>query len=194
MEWDEIIRNPDILNNNIVLEEGILNTFKKMIDTVYKHSKTLNKHSHDGLISQLKSATTNGWKFIKAAFQLYNKKITKDEFETKWHSLKPHKKEIMHFLINLDILTLHLITGPIEIIGVITGIHIDEIIADKLKNDGIKSDKDTGLIANLYSITKQLKDKVESILTGEHKEKAETAILNLAASLPGPTPEEFGLK
>jgi len=193
LEWNEILANPSILDDNVMLEEGITDTFKGMIDTVYKHSATLKKHSHGGLLSQLKSAATNGWKFLKAVVQFYNKKITEEEFKAAWEALKPNHKEIMDFLINLDMITLHMVTGPLHMIGAITGIHIDHIVGERLKKAGIKTDSEAGLITNLYAITKQLKDKVVSVLSGENAEKASAAIINLAAALPGPTPEEYGL-
>ena len=164
-----------------------------MMDKVYSHSNTLKKHSRGGLLSQLKSATTNGWKFLKAVIQVYNKKITEEEFKAVWETLKPSHKEIMDFLINLDMITLHMVTGPLHLIGAITGIHIDHIVGERLKKAGIKTDSEAGLITNLYDIAKQLKDKVSKVLSGENAEKAAAAITNLAASLPGPTPEEFGI-
>jgi len=193
LEMQEILRKPELLDEGFILEEGITDSFKKMMDTVYKHSNTIKKHAHGGLISQIKNATTNGWKFLKAVVQFYNKKITEDEFKAVWEELKPSQKEIMDFLINLDMVTLHLITGPLHLIGAITGIHLDHIVAERLKKSGIETDSEAGLITNIYNIAKQLKDRVTTILDGEAKEKAVAAVTNLAAALPGPTPEEFGI-
>jgi|APSaa5957512535_1039671.scaffolds.fasta_scaffold52938_2 hypothetical protein len=107
----------------------------------------MNMHKGTGLLQQIASSG----KFIK---NLFLAAIKKDKEGVKKVMATIKKEDLIKFLLNVDQLTLHMLTGPIHFIEAVTGIHITanikhviakskDIIDDIIKNIGnIKSDLD----------------------------------------------------
>lgn len=179
-------------NNEFVLEEGIVDLYQSTLTKVYGSAQSLIKGS--GLIGQLTKTIKNTGAISVALFTYLKSNHTEEDiatFKAAWENVKPKKEHIFEFLINLDMVTLHAITGPMHLLHAITGINLEAVIDHKLKSYGLNTDSSLGLVGNIYTLAAQIKEKVKALIHGEEQEKVLAAVNNLATALPGPTPHQF---
>jgi hypothetical protein len=176
----------------ITLNEGFKDAFTDTMGKVYGLADKVLQGS--GLIAQLAKGLAS-LKEIGTALYTYIKSghtpADIEAFKSVWDQIKPDAKTIYEFLLNLDMVTLHAVTGPLHLLYAITGIDMEKIIEHKLAKVGLSTDKSLGLLGNLYTLAQQIKDKVKANISGEEQQRVLAAVDNLAASLPGPTPVGF---
>jgi len=126
------------------LNEGVVDSTKsfmnkigeiidKKVNPVAKKAG-LHIETKKGLLQYLAAATTSVAKLLYYAVDYYYNK-NKDSKEKMIELAKSVKKEdIIDFLLKLDTLTLHLISGPIHQLDALTGTHIWANIKSKAKN------------------------------------------------------------
>jgi hypothetical protein len=114
-----------------------------------------------GLLSYLKDIGVGGSQMLYYAFQVYYHKdeSAKDKIKELTKSVK--KEHIIDILMKLDVLTLHLITGPLHIIEAVTGWNILSHIKGKIDSSDKKA---KSAIEAIESLGKDLDDKLKSQL------------------------------
>ena len=148
--------------NNSVNEE-IVSNIKDGLSNVMKKSGIHVKQSK-GLIHILLSAEKGLEILVYHAFMVFYKY---DDKQVEYHQeqavkqlKKINKEDILDFLLKLDTLTLHIVSGPLHMIDALTGTHIWANV--KQKAESIKK-RATDAISSLES----LKDKLEGKLKGQ---------------------------
>ncbi len=145
-----------ILMDSYDVNEGIVQDIKGKLKSLLMktgvHVKT-----GDGLIQQLSRATTNIGKFMYHAFMGYynNDKSHKDKVKELKDSVS--RQDILDFLLRLDMVTLHAVTGPIHMIDALTGMHIWADV--KKKAEPVKK-----VAHKAITSLEQLKDKLDGKL------------------------------
>jgi len=92
-----------------MLDEGIFDMLNNFANKV-----GLEIEKTDGIIQNIKKFSSTGGKMIIAAIKGDKEKIKKLSTEI-------DKSDFLKFVYNLDILTMHFITGPIHLIAAVTG-------------------------------------------------------------------------
>jgi len=122
-----------------------------------------------GLVHYLASAGINTAKLIYHAINYYYNKDEKSKERIKEIIKSVKKEDLIDFLLKLDTLTLHLITGPIHTIDALTGTHIwaniktkAETMMDKAKKaitylESLKSDVEGRLKKQIQKYADSLK-------------------------------------
>lgn len=92
-----------------------------------------------GLISILKNVGKHISKTIILAIKAYAKKDDKSKEDLRVHiNKRVSKQEMLDFILRLDQLTLHAITGPIHMIDALTGWHLAADLHSASKTDVVK--------------------------------------------------------
>lgn len=129
-----ISESADSLNEEELTEASILaGLTDKLGDVLPKAGLKL--HKGKGLLSYVKDFTGTAGKMIIAA-------IKKDKEQIKKLSQEFEKADFIDFLLKLDMVTMHLVTGPIHMVDAVTG---------------------WDLMANLKAHTKKAEDTLETI-------------------------------
>ena len=119
--------------------EGMVDDFKTMMKKLKAKFNDIAKKAglhiekSDGLIQQLIKAGGNVGKLIYYAFMAYYNNDPKMKEKAKEISDSVTKEQIMDFLLKLDTVTLHLLTGPLHTLDALTGLHIWPNIKDKIE-------------------------------------------------------------
>ena len=144
-----------------VLTEGLKLNFKGILDKMGLHAHK----GSSGLIQTLAKVGTHVSKIIFHAFKARNNEDSKIKLQELLKK-KGSKEEIIHFLLQLDQVTLHMVTGPIHIIDALTGWHIGAKIKDKAM-DGIARVKHAqeDLEKAKKSYTGEIVKKIQDIIT-----------------------------
>ena len=119
---DELNEAVDYIQSPLLTEEG-----GGKIDSILKKVGLHAKKTKPGLIKQFKNAGVGMIKFFVA--------LVKGDTETikKMANKEIKKEDVIEFLVNLDMATLHLFTGYIHSIEAITGWHIGANLHKKTK-------------------------------------------------------------
>ena len=114
------------------LTESIISNIKNKIKLLIKKAG-LHVKSGEGLIHHLIKASKGISQIIYHSFNAYynNNKESKEKVKEISKSLK--KEDILDFLLKLDMVSLHMVTGPIHIIDALTGMHIWANIKGKVE-------------------------------------------------------------
>jgi hypothetical protein len=108
------------------MDEGIGDALKNMKGKVTKVLKKAGIHIQqgEGLIQQLTKAHKGVGQLIYYSFIAYynNDQKAREKVKEIMISLKP--EHILDFILRLDVLTMHLLTGPIHMLDALTGTHI----------------------------------------------------------------------
>jgi gas vesicle protein len=86
-----------------------------------------------GLLSYLKDIGIGGTQMLYHAFNVYYNKDQKSREKIRELALSVKKEHIIDILLKLDVLTLHMITGPLHIIEAVTGWGIFHRIKNKIE-------------------------------------------------------------
>ena len=130
-------------------------------------------HAHKsgpGLIDYIKQ-------FTKGAGQLILAAIKGDEKKIKELSKSIKKEDLLDFLIKLDTITLHLISGPIHMIDALTGWHIGPAIKKT-------AEKSKDIIKKIWQAILNIKDNVKKIMGPEHQKTVLFNLQKIEKSLP----------
>lgn len=142
-----------IIEMLVIMESGD-NLTEGLLDNV-ANKLGFKIHKSKGIIKHLANASKGLSKMIVAA-------IKGDREKVKEIAKTVKKKDVMDFLLKLDMATLHMITGPIHLINAITGWDLEVDMNHKSSTDTIK-----GLISQIKDkITKVLEPKKVSQYTG----------------------------
>lgn len=115
------------------LNEGIGDFAKKVGDFLPKIG--LHAHKvHGGLIGMLKKAGSTMAKFFWHAMKAATGNEESKKIVKEMANKEIKKEDLIHFLVKLDTVTLHLVSGPIHMIEAITGWHIGANIKTDVKN------------------------------------------------------------
>ena len=159
---DELDLALDIVEMGL-FESGLLNIEEGIEQTINKYLQKagVKVHTRKGLIQYLISAGKGLGKLFLAA-------LKGDKEEVKKIAKSVKKEDVIDFLLKLDTVTYHLLTGPIHMIDAVTGWHIWAAIEDKIKNSTF-----------LDKLKQALQKAKELVKTAFSKEKAkEKAILD----------------
>ena len=149
-------------------EEGVVNealklNFKGLLDK-------FGLHAHKGSAGLIQTLAKVGAHVSKIIFHAI-KAPTNEESKAKLQELlkkKGTKEELVQFLLQLDQVTLHLVTGPIHMIDALTGWHIGAKIKDKAI-DGV------GMIKHALEDL----EKAKNSYTGDLAQKIHEIIANI---------------
>jgi hypothetical protein len=128
-----------VLMDSLECNEGLKDDFqtmmKKLKDKFNKVIKKTGLHieKSDGLIQQLIKAGGNVGKLIYYVFMAYYNNDNEMKKKAQEIASSVTKEQIMDFLLKLDTVTLHLLTGPIHTLDALTGLHIWPNIKDKIE-------------------------------------------------------------
>ena len=167
-EQEQFIIEYALLHEDELLTEGFWDTIKKKISgskaivgKLEKLGITFKKEDA-GLIGIL---VKSGVKLAKALLLIMSWKkafLTRDEvakarIKEEWRILSKsiNKKELVAFLINLDMVTMHLITGPIHAFKALTGYELEVFHHGKVKD-------------TVHEVIKTVKSKLASIISPNH--------------------------
>jgi hypothetical protein len=122
----------------------------------------LHVQKHDGLVQQaMKGGTILAkfvWYAIKAATGDKDAKVKVKEMANS----EVKKEDVLSFLLNLDMATLHVFTGPIHFIDAVTGWHLWANVKEKAGKGFEKAKK---ALDNLIDVAKSTEQKIASKLT-----------------------------
>jgi len=139
--------------NEDLLEEGLKD---------FLHKMGIHASKTNGLIDYFIGFTKNTGKLVLAA-------INNDRAEVKRIAGLLDRATVIDFLLKLDQVTLHLVTGPIHMIDAITGWHIGAAIEATAKKAGT-------IISDIWKYIKEIKAKIEGNFD---KTKAKILLRNL---------------
>lgn len=140
-------------------------------------NKWLNKvglkiHKSKGVIDYLKDFTTGSGKLILAA-------IKGDSNKVKELLKSINKEDFMDFLLKLDTLTLHIVTGPIHFIDALTG-------WDIMANLKHISTNASNMLKIFYDGINKVKTSIEKVLGGQRKIRMLKIVNALEYNMPKP--------
>ena len=162
-----LVEKEEYLNENldILSEEMILEDIKSWLN---KYG--LKIHKGDGIIDYLKQFSTGAGKLILAA-------IKGDKEEVKRIANSLEKEKVVDFLFKLDMVSLHLITGPIHVIDAITG-------WDLVANLKQATKKTPSIIKDILDSIKDIKNKVVKVFDKKHYSQIILNLSNIEQSIP----------
>ncbi|KFZ25653.1 MAG: hypothetical protein KQ78_02146 [Candidatus Izimaplasma bacterium HR2] len=154
-------------DKTIINEAFSLNTFKTGMDALMKKIGLHTHKSGEGLIAiALKSGKVMSefvWHALKAAVGNEESKVRVKELA----NTEIKKEDFVNFLLKLDTVTLHMITGPIHMIDAITGWHIGTHIKSKVEDTLTKAKNAIkNLIDAAKGTEKSVKKKLKSLMNG----------------------------
>ena len=178
----EILEYIENYNSDIYLSEGVFDKLKSKLGSIVSKIESLGlkfEKMDKGLIG---SAIQSGQSIGKAVTLLiaYNKAKKNNDSESQsvikqqWKQQvgkQVNKKDLAAFLYNLDMLSMHLITGPLHMFKALTGYELEFFkhakeggAIDAIKNH-LSSIKDK--IKNIFDKKKasKIKDKIETVET-----------------------------
>jgi len=129
---DNII-NESVVKSSKEFLSKIGDILNKKVDPVVKKAG-LHIETKKGLLQYLAAATTGVAKLLYYTVDYYYNKNDKSKEKMIELAKSVKKEDIIDFLLKLDTLTLHLISGPIHQLDALTGTHIWANIKNKTKN------------------------------------------------------------
>jgi vesicle coat complex subunit len=137
MAFIEACMNNTINEGVVDSAKGFLNKigdiFKNKVEPVAKKAG-LHIETKKGLLQYLSAASTGVAKLLYYAVDYYFNKNEESKKKMIELAKSVKKEDIIDFLLKLDMLTLHLISGPIHQLDALTGTHIWANIQNKTKN------------------------------------------------------------
>jgi vesicle coat complex subunit len=125
--------NEGVVDSSKAFLSKIGDIFKNKVEPVAKKAG-LHIETKKGLLQYLSSATTSVAKLLYYAVDYYFNKNEESKKKMIELAKSVKKEDIIDFLLKLDMLTLHLISGPIHQLDALTGTHIWANIQSKTKN------------------------------------------------------------
>lgn len=131
-------------------EDSILQDFASKVNSVLPKIG-MKLHKGDGIINYIAKFSSIAGKMMIAA-------IKRDKATIKELSTKVSRGEFVDFLLKLDTVTMHLVTGPVHMIDAITGWDLMVNIQSAAKKAGTVIDDIVSNINNLKQKIKQVLD------------------------------------
>ena len=146
------------------VNEGIMSDIKNTLKSAFTVSG-LHAKQTDGIIQQLLKSEKLVSSLMYHAFMSYYQyghDQEKHEQEIKKLMKKIKKENLIDFLLRVDTLTMHLITGPIHTIDALTGTHIWADIKGKVKPAKVRAEKAINSLEDLKGhVEGKLKTQVQ---------------------------------
>ncbi len=162
-----LVENEDSLNESLetLNEEEMLEGIK---DWLGKFG--LKVHKGDGVIDYIRQFSSGAGKLIIAAIKGDKKKVQEIA-----NSIE--KEKVADFIFKLDMLTMHMLTGPIHFIDALTG-------WDLVANLKHAAKQVPNMLQDIWSSLTKIKDNVKSIVSSGHEKTILKNISSIEASLP----------
>ena len=134
-----IIEVLSIIDGCQSINEGALDTTKSIVKAIkqilLKKKPLVSKmvDTEKGLMHYLKDIGLGGSKMMYHAFNAYYNKDVKSKEAIKDLAKSVKKEHLIDVLLKLDVLTLHMVTGPLHIIEAVTGWNIVSKIQNKIE-------------------------------------------------------------
>jgi hypothetical protein len=152
--------NEGVVDSSKAFLSKIGNILKNKVDPIAKKAGLLIE-TKKGLLQYLSSATTGVAKLLYYAVDYYFNKNEESKKKMIELAKSVKKEDIIDFLLKLDTLTLHLISGPIHQLDALTGTHIWANIQNKTKN---VTDAAKDAIRKIESLKDQLEGSLKAQL------------------------------
>jgi len=152
------------MNEFNTMDEGIGDALANMKGKVSGVLKKAGIHvtQSDGLIQQLLKASKGVNQLMYYSFLAYYNNDNKSKVKVKEIMKSLKKENILDFLLRLDAMTMHLITGPIHMIDALTGTHIWADIKGKVEPTQIRAKKAVETLEDLKNfVDGKLKNQVQ---------------------------------
>ncbi len=127
-------------------------------------------HKGDGVIDYIRQFSGGAGKLILAA-------IKGDKEEVKKIAGSLEKEKVVDFIFKLDMMSMHLITGPIHFIDALTGWDLVANIKHASKNA-------PSIIKDIIQSIKKIRDGIVKVVSGEHKKNILHNLASIEASIP----------
>ena len=154
--------------NEALLTEGSINDF------LSKFGLKFHKEG-PGLIDYIKD-------FVKGTGKIFVAALKGDKAEVKRIMQSVTKEQIIDFLLKLDTVTLHILTGPIHMVDAITGWDLWADIEKVSKKAG-------NLVQDIWKVIKELKDKIHKALDDARKKSVLGCLGKIEDMIPTPKPQ-----
>jgi len=149
--------------HKIHINEGFMDSVGSMVSRIkgFTQNTELGKNFEveKGLLSYMKDAGIGGSQILYHAFNAYYHKDEASKEKIKELAQGVKKEHIIDILMKLDVLTLHLITGPLHVIEAVTGWSIMGAIKSKVEPVEKQAKQ---AIHSLESLGKSLDDKLRA--------------------------------
>ncbi len=157
----------EILTESYMSEAVILEGVKDWLSKV-----GLKVHKGDGVIDYVRQFSTGAGKLILAA-------IRGDKEEVKRIAMSLDRAKVVDFILKLDLISLHLITGPIHFIDGLTGLDLTANL--KHAAEGAKS-----MLQQTWDALVQVKNNISRVVKGDNRKVIFNHINNIEKNLPKP--------
>jgi len=127
-----------------------------------------------GLIDYIKD-------FVKGTGKIFVAALKGDEKEVKRIAQQVTKEKVLDFLLKLDAVTLHVITGPIHIVDALTG-------WDLWANVERGVEDAQSLVVDIWKAIRDLKDKLQRALDDRRKKSVLSCLNKIEGMVPAPQP------
>jgi hypothetical protein len=125
--------------------------------------------------------------FVKGTGKIFVAALKGDKEEVKRIASGITKERVIDFLLKLDMVTLHILTGPIHAVDAITGWDLWADISKVSKNA-------SNLVHDIWKTIKELKEKIQKAFDNKRKEKLLTQVIKLEQMVPKPKPVKVTVK
>ena len=160
-----VITSLDIINSchRSHIEEGIVDSVSSIVNkikaVVSNTEISKNFELEKGLLSYMKDVGIGGAEILYHAFNAYYHKNEESKVRIKEIAASVKKEHLIDILMKLDVVTLHLITGPLHIIEAVTGWGILGAIKSKVEPVEKQARQ---AVSSLESLSKSLDDKLKA--------------------------------
>jgi hypothetical protein len=160
-----IITALDIIRgcHNVHINEGVMDSVGSILNKIKGmiggSELAKNVETEKGLLSYMKSAGIGGSQILYHAFNVFYHKNEESKDKIKELAKSVKKEHIIDILMKLDVLTLHLITGPLHVIEAVTGWSIMGAIKSKVEPVEKQAKQ---AVHSLESLGKSLDDKLKT--------------------------------
>jgi len=157
-----ILENESMINES---EEDLQEGIKEWLGAV-----GLKVHKGDGVIDYLKQFSQGAGKLILAA-------IKGDSEEVKKIANSLDKAKVIDFLLKLDMMSMHIVTGPIHFIDALTGWDLAANLKHAVKQV-------PNLLKDIWTSLNNIKMNISDVVQGKHQQKILQNVNRIAKSLP----------
>ena len=165
-----VLENEDKLNEDKLNEDT-----KELQEGFTDFMKSLGISKRTSAIDYFVGFATTAGKIVLAG-------INGDEEKIKSLLPKITKEQFLDFLISLDKITLGIITGPLELVSVITGWNLEDALVSLVK--GTKR-----VVQNIHGTIETLKTEILSIFAPHKAQRLNTKLNYISKSIPKSIPK-----
>lgn len=187
--------------HNTHINEGFMDSVSSMVNKMRGIAKSADIEVEKGLLSYMKDVGVGGSQMLYHAFNAFYNKNEESKTKIKELSQGVKKEHLIDVLMKLDVLTLHLITGPLHMIEAVTGWNILSHIKAKVEPVEKQAKQAIHSLENLgKSLDSKLKAQVQTYANairrvfglGEFKKINETTAVGNIGYYPSEIPGAVG--